>query len=122
MTSTREREFELFNTIVKGLASQEFQQSINAKTCMCQYRGDNNKRCAVGWIIEDKLYTPALESLSCNDVCEFIGLQQYSEFLFQLQLIHDSNSEPSDMVAALLRFADKKSFKHPQELINYVTK
>ena len=45
-------EQELFDTAVRGLASQKWKQSINVQKD-CLLRGPNNRMCAIGWCMDD---------------------------------------------------------------------
>ena len=70
----------------------------------CAYRGLNGKRCFIGFIIPDELYSPAYEKHSVCELFEMSGelsdlltpsdMSTYDavNFLSQLQGIHDSTS------------------------------
>ena len=63
----------------------------------CMYRGPNDRRCAIGWLIPDALYDPFLEEIDLSLVLDkltdnkkFEGVDK--DFLRDFQLVHDENS------------------------------
>ena len=63
----------------------------------CLYRGPNNRKCAIGWLIADKLYNPFFEALDLSLVLNKLSADKQltklsSHFLHDLQLVHDENS------------------------------
>lgn len=58
---------EVFDHVVKGLASQGFAQSLNGGD-QCAYRGDHGRRCAAGWCMTDQEYNSLREGIPNNHV------------------------------------------------------
>ena len=50
------RRQEVFDRVVRGLASQDWKRSENDEGT-CRLRGDHGRKCALGHLIPDKLYT-----------------------------------------------------------------
>lgn len=99
---------ELFDTIVAGLRSQkarsELSNVLNAdggikvgKEHGCAYRGVEGRKCALGWVIPDEDYTPALEGQTLggllqnnmlpDELAQEFGVNRH--LLVILQSIHD---------------------------------
>lgn len=87
---------EIFNKVVRGLASQDWVQSRKAGTDMCLYRGPKGRKCAAGWLIDNEKYNSRIEGYV---VCESIvqaclpKLEDY-ELLFveECQELHDNGN------------------------------
>lgn len=47
----------MVDTVVRGLRSQGFQQSMSASLDTCRVRGTEGRKCAAGWLLPDDLYT-----------------------------------------------------------------
>lgn len=62
----------------------------------CAYRGDKNRRCGVGFLIKDKVYSQSLENCTPvdgsvqNAVNDSQGFKVSVDFLCALQDAHDS--------------------------------
>ena len=65
----------------------------------CALRGDDGMKCAIGWLVPDDVYTPALETVE-DPVLELIVIGKYekcfgeqfyekTEILQELQYVHD---------------------------------
>src|SRR5262245_12433945 len=91
----------VFDTVAKGLLEQNA-RSIGADDERCLFRGLDNRKCAVGFLILDNEYDPAMEKLPLEHVLSGpiaarLGADiRYEEthssdlsFLYQLQAIHD---------------------------------
>lgn len=52
---------QIFDKVILGLMSQEFELSWSDDQSCCMYRGDNGAKCAVGHLIPDSLYDPEME-------------------------------------------------------------
>jgi len=122
---------EIFDKVYLGLKSQGFQQSVtdfgsdpNCLISVCQYRGEEGRKCAVGWLIPDEAYSANLEkegSIRCNDLLietlKTIGIrEEYTDFLSELQSIHDSFKYPDEMQANYDRYAKDHKLTVPQDL------
>lgn len=116
---TKSEKQKMFNKAVKGLASQDFQQSLSDGTCA--YRGLGGKRCAVGWLIPDGKYDAEMEGFPVDDIGCFKGTQVLT-FLLELQEAHDDAEHEdvdrvSDVMKARLRsFAESHKLKLPKVL------
>jgi hypothetical protein len=69
------------------------------KNGACQYRGDDNKKCAIGAILPDKNYHIMMEGKTIRDLIlreSFRNytlpwyIKRYAKFLEEAQLIHDT--------------------------------
>lgn len=95
---------EIFNTVYTGLRAQGFEPSIVMDDA-CAYRGQEGRKCAIGFLIPDDRYSEDLEG--CNPwTLESAGYfsskfgkidadpEKKAEdvfFLNQLQSLHDSS-------------------------------
>lgn len=94
---------ELYDKIVGGLRQQgkkSFKQrtiGIAVNDMICAYRGDNNCRCAFGFVIPDDLYSSRMEGSSVIGVlAEFPTLEAHLNLdaetkllAMRLQHVHD---------------------------------
>ncbi len=109
---------EAFNKIYLGLKSQGFQKSFNETIYRCQYRGPNGLKCAVGYLIPDEKYHESLEKLNPYDlikvsIIDFPMLD--SDFLVELQSIHDTSVCPEKLEAELKELATEENLTIPEE-------
>lgn len=133
----KERKQELFNIAWNGIKSQGFQQSVLRNedgspkrthggdgVVSCAYRDPQGRKCAVGWMIPDEYYHPALENklASSPEVCKAAGLvggewNGEPNFARQLQAVHDSveSSTPEGMEKNLREFALQHGLDIPQD-------
>lgn len=79
---------EVFDYIVSNLLSQSL-QSIEINTGSCRYRGDNNLKCAVGFIISDDEYIMEFEGKTASELSP-LKHSKHIDLLEALQTIHDS--------------------------------
>lgn len=93
---------EMFDEVVTQLVKQggpsyKIDKEENNKR-VCLYRGPNNRRCAIGWLIKDEDYKPEFETSSVLHLVENnkvkLSIVDFC-FLFDLQAIHD-NEELAD--------------------------
>lgn len=111
---------EIFNKVKKHLLAQMIQARTSDPAYGCAYRGQltpNNEiaKCAIGCLIEDQHYTPAIEGCTMSydrksiviellDALNKSGIHPESEeefqFLKDLQTVHDA-FEPPDWVKQL---------------------
>jgi hypothetical protein len=85
----------IFDTVVKHMAAQKT-RAMSRDGYACAYRGANGTKCAVGCLISDNDYRPAMEGKSVTTLkvtgmlpdylCKELGLLEY------LQFIHDDNN------------------------------
>ena len=82
-----------YDIIIAGLRKQNA-KSLN-KNGNCAFRGLNNTRCAVGFLIDDKEYRPAFDDPKKDDPgFTFVRNKGHDESLLSsLMLVHD-HSEP----------------------------
>jgi len=60
---------EAFNYVVKGLLSQAHPSAERRHGAIgCLYRGGEEIRCAVGWLIPDSLYSRSMEDLGIDEL------------------------------------------------------
>lgn len=109
---------EIFNAVYLGLKSQGFERSLRSEG-YCTYRGDNGRKCAVGWLIPDENYSPAIEGDSALDrsvqECLPAELKGKTQFLNKLQVVHDDGLDPGLMQTYLLDFAENYGLTIPEE-------
>lgn len=87
---------EVFDTVAKHLLTQK---QISANLAACLYRGHSGLKCAIGCLIPDELYDPAMDDSSSNTgieetLCEFPQIRTLfngvdERLLSELQLLHD---------------------------------
>lgn len=90
---------EIFDTVARHLLTQGARSMVPDGPRMCAYRGAEGRKCAVGVLIKDEFYRPALERQGMTPVVKravekSVGreLTQDEEDLLQvLQAVHDSN-------------------------------
>lgn len=81
---------EVFDRVVAHLRAQG-EKAISG-TGLCLYRGADGRKCAVGCLIPDELYTPAVEGEAVDgpymkDLLREIGVRQ--DLALGLQQVHD---------------------------------
>lgn len=98
---------EIFNNAWRGLESQGFEQSLSGGGCA--YRGDAERRCAIGWCIPDDLYRDGFEGRVVSEtpmIRKAAGVSARDKrFALSLQECHDDNPSPDAMRVALVKFA-----------------
>lgn len=101
---------EVFNTVVRGLASQGWQRSEvdeNGDGSTCVYRSPTGLRCAAGWLIPDDEYQSRWdeEAISWFSL-ERSGLvpSEHVMLITNLQQAHDSADSPEAMRTMFLRY------------------
>jgi hypothetical protein len=110
---------EAFNKIYLGLKSQGFEKSFNETIYRCQYRGPNGLKCAVGHLIPDDKYHESLEKLNPYDlikvsIIDFPMLD--SDFLVELQSIHDISKSPEKLELELRQVAVEFDLTIPENI------
>jgi hypothetical protein len=110
-----------FTAAVCGLASQNWERStrphpigINA----CRYRGDDGRRCAVGWLIPDELYTEEMEGEAADGVADLLGVTDRAlvVLLEDMQDTHDTSRSYLSMREHFKRIADRYGLAWPEGL------
>lgn len=79
----------------------------NAEGVACLYRGPNNERCAIGALIPDEHYTPAIENHGPRDL-----LERHPETLASL---NPGGVDDVNFLVLLQRCHDDASQEHHQE-------
>jgi hypothetical protein len=66
----------MFEAMVRGLASQGWRRSRTdeAFASKCVYRGGEERKCAVGWLIPDDKYYPEMENWPLVEVLNLCGI------------------------------------------------
>jgi hypothetical protein len=126
-------DFEVYEYIKNHLISQGEKSELHTSFAngsqvdnACAYRGDDDKKCAVGSIISDEFYTNSLEGKACHqeDVLEAIEKSVPNwvvnpSMLQEMQIIHDEKEthEWSLMLEDMIRFfPNRNSFvQYPEE-------
>lgn len=110
------RKQEVFDTVAAHLLKQGT-QSLKKKDgdVFCMYRGPRGLKCAVGTLIPDELYDPAMEHSGVHDqvvldVLKKAGLSRHQGLLSTLQSIHDGY-KPSAWREALREVAAEHRLK-----------
>lgn len=116
---------EMFDTAVKGIASQGWKRAIlpaeRAREFNgCAYRDGVGGKCAIGWNIPDESYNERIEgSLASGKlVQEAVGREYDTKFATELQSAHDTSQTKLKMVDSLRSFARNWDLKIPPELEN----
>lgn len=111
---------EMFNTVVRGIASQGWEQSVGDETCA--YNGPDGRHCAVGWLIADiKIAETWNEKTSVGQLMDkypeieerFLG---FENFLDALQRVHDEARDTAGMKNDLQNFATAHNLVWPAGL------
>jgi hypothetical protein len=81
---------QVFATVWNGFQEQR-DFGWDSALSKCRYRTKDNKRCAIGMLIPDEVYDPAIETADTAFVCDLIGYTDPAErqILMNLQVLHD---------------------------------
>lgn len=83
---------EIFDAVATHLRNQKV-QSYDPIPQICLYRGPNNTKCAIGFLIEDNEYSTEMENKCVTDLNSLgllpIRFKDQVKFLRRLQLVHD---------------------------------
>src|ERR1700723_4178090 len=90
---------EVFDTIVSHLRQQGC-VAQDEFSGMCRYRTDDGKKCAVGVLIPDELYSPKMESQTYTQLVNNIDtpqelvvrLSEHGNLLIRMQKVHDKST------------------------------
>lgn len=85
---------EIFDTVVKHLEAQGGRSTDHLG---CLYRGPKGKKCAVGSLISDDDYCPAMERMNVGRLLPKFShlpdwMRQNVELLTELQTVHDDGA------------------------------
>ena len=83
-----------FDMALQGIRSQGYVASISEITESCAYRGDNECRCGVGWMIGDSNYHKDFEGRTVRGLIDSHFLDKYFDkvdtgLLMAIQYAHD---------------------------------
>jgi hypothetical protein len=84
---------EIFEIVCVHLLTQNQKSQETPLGGRCKYRGYGNKKCAIGILISDNLYDPAMEFQSVSYVGSMFPETKFSDhipLLEDLQLMHDT--------------------------------
>lgn len=101
---------EQFDTAVAGLLKQncKSQRITTFETKRCVYRGPNGTKCAVGFLIPDELYDPAMDhDMPLADVIQYLRIKNVEldkQLCHHLQAVHDGH-EPTQWHNMLISVA-----------------
>jgi hypothetical protein len=109
---------EMFDTMVRGLASQGWERSLASveMSDRCAYRGDEGRKCAVGWLIPDEAYRPEMEGWPVLHVLEECAVpSSMAYWIRRAQLEHDTRFGCLNMRGRFQALADRLGFDWPSE-------
>lgn len=91
---------ETFDVVCKGLAAQNWQQSVN-RSGTCVYRSPKGLKCAAGHCIPDEEYKKDMEGHGAEYLTEFGSMPEFrrhdNDFLLRLQKLHDNDDYAYNM-------------------------
>lgn len=114
---------DVFDYVSSFLINQN--KKSTAQDIGCAYRGDDNKKCAIGCIIDDKFYHSSMEKQTAYDYkiqwAVLHSLPKYTlneKFLSKLQEIHDGfEPELWEVNFSRFQFSSEGNFKLVEEFI-----
>lgn len=124
LTITKEKQQELFDQVVAGLALQGFQTATDVNGCL--YRAPNGRKCGIGQLIKDEDYDPVMErngvyqSVVYRILEKSTGIEPTRENLNwfgDLQGCHDNACFERSMEQNLVLFAKSKDLVVPPTLL-----
>ena len=84
----------IFNKVARALLTQGV-RSVD-ETGRCAYRGEGGRRCAVGHLMPDRVYSPNFENVYAGNLTEDVlvamGCDSHRELLCELQSAHDDSA------------------------------
>lgn len=118
----------VFNDTYSGLKAQGFKRSTSrvGNFNSCQYRGDNDRKCAIGHCIPDNLYDPEMEGYTpthVNSAAEKVFIEVFGpeseETIDRVELgclqdAHDNGDTPEKMEKLLREFAESFDLTVPE--------
>ncbi|MER8983941.1 hypothetical protein [Mesorhizobium sp. M0843] len=110
---------EQFDRIYLGLAAQGWQRSFDSTEDLCMYRGPDQRKCAIGHLIDDDDYRHDMDDVDAG-VFSLVNFQQRdlltdltSDEFQDLQAAHDNNDLPGDMRVAFEDLAGRYGLTVP---------
>lgn len=110
-------EQDVFDKVARGMASQDFEQCVDA-TGMCVYTNEKGQHCAAGWVFIEypearvEEGDPVVRIIYNNPV--LAELVPFSSMLQGLQNIHDDYSDPAHLKEYLQNYASEHSLTWPE--------
>lgn len=116
----------VFNAVWEGLKAQGFERSMNDNGG-CVYRGEDNRKCAIGILLPDATYNRLRDPEGCNveELTRRGAFPEWAapesddcmdvEFLHDLRRSHDRGLTPDEMQARLRVVAGTYGLTVPQE-------
>lgn len=110
---------EMLNKMVAGMESQNWERSTTADGTKCVYRGENGRKCAVGHLIPDSKYAPAMDmsygDTSILGIYKDYGLFDHdtAEFLIDFQTAHDEPYSTDERRSEFKRIAKAYGLEWP---------
>lgn len=111
---------ETFDLVAKHLLQQNA-QSMHPQTHICAYRGCDGRKCAIGVLIPDELYTEDLEGLAASHprIANLLrDLDHDVALCADLQRVHDL-PPPSQWPQALITVAEVHNVS-PTVVLSYL--
>ena len=119
----------IFNDAWNGMQSQGWKQSRGRapSSLACRYRGRDDRKCAIGWLIPDDKYTPDIETRTVRHGWRMIGpilREIYGptgpndiEFLMELQSAHDQFDRAAKRKRQFECLAEQYDLKIPESQV-----
>lgn len=110
-------EQDVFDKVVHGLASQDFERCVD-EMGLCVYTNEKGQHCAAGWVFIEypearvEEGEPSMRVINNNSV--LAELVPFSSMLRELQIIHDSYSDPAHLKECLQTYASEHSLTWPE--------
>lgn len=100
---------EAFKIVTRGLASQGWvkSQDLIGVTPVCRLRSSHRRKCALGWLIPDEVYTPEME----DGEVEWPIPDLPQAFIEELRRAHDHSFSERDMWSCFRRIAKHRQFE-----------
>jgi hypothetical protein len=114
---------QVFNTVVEGLAGQQWQQSVVADSgsgTVCAYRGLEGRKCAAGHLITDEHYDANFERTGVSDVRVWRALvksgvpNKLMPQVAELQGLHDGFCDNMRMRDNFAKYAERHDLVWPK--------
>lgn len=109
---------ETFNQVVRGLASQRWERSVDPSTGLCAYRGAGGTKCAAGHLIPDEDYDKSFEGWGVTHayVSPCFRQKHYVYFVRELQMIHDNGKGGEVLRNCFHQYAYSHGLQWPEDV------
>ena len=97
---------EIFDKSVGGVLAQG---GLGMRHGVCLYRAPDGKRCAVGQLLDDGVYSPSFEALPLRSIVSRLppSLGRQVDLLNKLQIAHDASYGLADFASTAAKLAAK---------------